>query len=615
MKIRTLKNRLLLSFLTVNIVLAVSVFCLGYRVVRQQIFERTQKQVNRYLDSARLFYASEIENIGSRMKLVAYPCNIDDFDLEHLRKVLDIDYLVRLTAEEAPHCESRIVQKVLETAAPVGGTRLVSREELARMPEDVRKRARIPIRDEGAQELIYLEGGMVKEYAIPLFDADGRLKAILYGGRLINQDYSFVDKLRILVFGEEEYRGKPVGTVTIFQNDIRISTNVLDEQGQRAIGTRISQAVYESVIHQGRRWHDRAEVVGHWYRSAYEPIRDVDGNIIGILYVGVLEEPLRDIAARILFLFLLVVALALVLAGLLAFILAGSISYPITLLLEATQKLARGELTHEVPAETPIEELNELARSFNEMSAQLRQREESLKISNEKLAELNKSYLDLIGFVAHELKGMLASAVINAYSLRDGLLGMLNFKQKKAIDSICRNLDYLDATVKKFLNLSRIEREKLEINKQPISLRKDIAEVSIQTFAKLIEDKQMTVINRIDPTIQVNADPDLMQIVMNNLINNAAKYGVEDGRIELSSRLLNGKVEVEVYNDGRPIQPNEIPMLFKKFSRLDNPEKKKVKGTGLGLYITKQIIEAHGGSIRVEPRANGNAFIFQIERK
>jgi signal transduction histidine kinase len=231
------------------------------------------------------------------------------------------------------------------------------------------------------------------------------------------------------------------------------------------------------------------------------------------------------------------------------------------------------------------------------------------------LAELNKSYLDLIGFVAHELKGMLASAVINAYSLRDGLLGMLNFKQKKAIDSICRNLDYLDATVKKFLNLSRIEREKLEINKQPIFLRKDIAEVSIQTFAKLIEDKQMTVINRIDPTIRVNADPDLMQIVMNNLINNAAKYGVEGGRIELSSRLLNGKVEVEVYNDGRPIQPNEIPMLFKKFSRLDNPEKKKVKGTGLGLYITKQIIEAHGGSIRVEPRANGNAFIFQIERK
>jgi len=114
MKIRTLKNRLLLSFLTVNIVLAVSVFCLGYRVVRQQIFERTQKQVNRYLDSARLFYASEIENIGSRMKLVAYPCNIDDFDLEHLRKVLDIDYLVRLTAEKPRTAKAALFKRFLK---------------------------------------------------------------------------------------------------------------------------------------------------------------------------------------------------------------------------------------------------------------------------------------------------------------------------------------------------------------------------------------------------------------------------------------------------------------------------------------------------------------------
>ena len=73
-------------------------------------------------------------------------------------------------------------------------------------------------------------------------------------------------------------------------------------------------------------------------------------------------------------------------------------------------------------------------------------------------------------------------------------------------------------------------------------------------------------------------------------------------------------MEVEVYNDGRPIPPEQMDCLFKKFSRLDNPEKKKVKGTGLGLYITKQIIEAHGGDIHVEPRERGNAFIFHIER-
>jgi two-component system NtrC family sensor kinase len=608
MKIRTLKTRLLCSFLTVNLVLAVSVFCLGFWVIQQQLFERTQKQVNRYLDSARLFYAGEIENIGNRMKLVSY-----NQDLETLRKALDLDYLFRVSPEEAQTSQSRIVQKVYESRSPFGGTRLMSSDEIVRMPEPVQQRARIPLK-EPSKEGAFLTSGIVKEYALPLFSSDGHLEAVVYGGRLINQDYSFVDKLRLLVFGEEQYHGKPVGTVTIFQDGIRISTNVLDEQGQRAVGTRVSQVVYDSVIRQGKRWHDRAEVVGHWYRSAYEPIRDPDGNIIGILYVGILEEQLTDIAARILSLFLLAAAAALLLAGILAFVLTGSISKPITLLLEGTKKLAKGDWEHEVPTQTSIEELDQLAKSFNEMCDQLRQRELSLKISNEKLAELNKSYLDLLGFVAHELKGMLASAVINAYSLRDGLLGMLNFKQKRAIDSICRNLDYLDATVKKFLNLSRIEREKLEINKQPVCLRKNIVEVSLQTFSKLFEDKEITVINRISPELNVLADPDLLQIVVNNLVNNAAKYGTERGRVELSDRLVNGWVEVEVYNDGRPIQRDELPMLFKKFSRLDNPDKRKVKGTGLGLYITKQIIEAHGGRIWVEPRASGNAFIFQIER-
>jgi two-component system sensor histidine kinase ResE len=74
-------------------------------------------------------------------------------------------------------------------------------------------------------------------------------------------------------------------------------------------------------------------------------------------------------------------------------------------------------------------------------------------------------------------------------------------------------------------------------------------------------------------------------------------------------------VSIEVYNDGRPISPEGQAMLFRKFSRLDVPEKKKVKGTGLGLYITKQIIESHGGHIHVEAKDNGNSFLFQIRKE
>jgi signal transduction histidine kinase len=456
---------------------------------------------------------------------------------------------------------------------------------------------------------------MAKEYVLPIRDSEGHTTEVVYAGRFINRDYVLVDRIRKLVFGDELYHDKPVGTVTVFQDDVRVSTNVLTADGKRAIGTRVSDEVYHEVVENGNRWLDRAFVVTDWYKTAYEPIRNIDGTIIGILYVGTLEEPFNDMLAGILLAFVLVILLASGLGFVLSVYLAGSIVNPITHLTEATYKVACGELGQSVQADASIRELKHLAESFNDMSIRLKEREVTLKANSEKMTELNKSYMDLLGFVAHELKGLLASAVINAYSLRDGYLGMINFKQKKAVDSICRNLDYLDATVRKFLNLSRIERGNLDINKTEFSLSRDIFDVSIETFAKFQRTRNMEIVNEIDPELMIHADRDLMQIVANNLLNNAIKYGTEGGQIRLTCRDKGEFITLDVYNDSRPIAESMKNQLFKKFSRLDVPEKKMVKGTGLGLYITKQIVESHGGTIGVKPKEQGNSFIFTIRKE
>jgi two-component system, NtrC family, sensor kinase len=593
------------------VVLAALIAILGYYVIKADIMDRAQRKVRDNLKAARSFYQGEIDRIETAFNLVSF-----DSNLAELRVRMNLHYLKCAAASEIETTSSEIVKSAFNSRKGVGGTRIISDEELSRIDPSLVETTRIQIR--ATQKALptdkkQLDAVMVKEYALPVLDKNGKVEKVYYGGRIINRDYELVDKIRLLVFGSEQYHSKPVGTVTIFQDDTRISTNVLDENGQRAVGTRVSAQVYKEVVEKGNVWDDRAFVVNAWYKTAYEPITNINGNIIGIIYVGTLAEPFDSMTRHITLAFLAIVAVATALAATLSLILAAGISRPLTQLLNATHKLSSGDLTYTDEKKTGVAEIDNLADAFNDMSVKLNEREKSLKIINEKLADANKNYIDLIGFVSHELKGILASAIINAYAVRDGILGMVNFKQRKALDSITRNLDYLESTVHKFLNLGRIEKGDLVVNKTELDLRKDIFDVSIDSLKPMAVRKNITIDNEVEQDLRVNADHDLMLVTANNLISNAIKYGRENGRILIKSKVNGSKVEIDVYNDSTPISAEQKERLFKKFSRLETAETKKVKGTGLGLYITMQIIEKHGGRIRVEPRHAGNSFIFEID--
>lgn len=579
-------------------------------VIKVNFVARAQNEVKNSLKAARMVYDSQLHELSLAFSLLS-PAD----DLQMLKKKMGLDYLYSVDIGRKNSVTSEIARAAFEGES-LGGTRIIGADELRMMGEEYYNSARIDIRPTPKarpSKVKVLDKAMAIEYAMPIKDAQGRIAAVMYGGKILNMAFSLVDKVHDLVFENRLYDNKPMGTVTVFQDDIRIATNVLDKDGRRAIGTRVSESVYDTVVRKGKSWVDRAFVVTDWYLTAYEPIKDIKGAIIGILYVGILEKPFGDMTRNVLLSLLAIMLLVVLLAIVLAFILAGAISKPLTGMLDATAKISKGDLRLKIGIDTEIKELNVLAQSFNEMSEKLHERDKSLKVSNEKLAALNKSYLDLIGFVAHELKGILSSTILNAYSVRDGFLGMVNFKQRKALDSITRNLDYFASTIRNFLNLSRIEKQELSLYKRELSLKEDIFDVSLDAFSREASEKKMQLINNIPAQVKINGDIDLLQIVANNLIGNALKYGLKDGTIVLSSTQLDGRIEIEVYNDGRPLSEEEAGKLFRKFSRLDAPETKREKGTGLGLFITKEIIEKHNGSVRVEPRINGNAFIVQIE--
>jgi two-component system NtrC family sensor kinase len=611
MILRSLKTRILASFLLVIFTMTLLIAFVGYSIIQKDIINTVQHRVTNTLDGAQKYYNTEIEKIGESFKLVTF-----GGDINSLKEKMGVHYLKVVDKTQLNSVKDEIVLEAFAKKVPISGTRIIGKYELEQMNGELEKIAKIEIKPTPMArqtQLKVLEGAMAKEFAKPFLDKNGDVEKVYYGGRIINRDYAFVDKLRDLVFGSELYKSKPVGTVTIFQGDTRISTNVLDEKGERAVGTRVSEQVYKKVFEENTIWHSKAFVVTDWYYSAYKPIKNIKGETIGILYVGLLEKPYTDMQRQNSLILMGIVAAATTIAVLLSLVLASLITKPIRHLLDATRKLSSGELGYKVKIETEIAELETLTHEFNEMSAKLDEREDKLHESNEKLSASNKSYIDLIGFVSHELKGILASAIINTYAVRDGLLGMINFKQRKAIDSVTRNLDYLEAVVKKFLSLGRIERGDLEVNKVSVLLKK-LFDESVVSLAAVTAHKNIILSNNIDENLRVNADIDLLLVVANNLVSNAIKYGKENGVINITSAENGNNVEIEVYNDSIPIAQEQIDKLFKKFSRLDNAQTKKVKGTGLGLFITKQIIERHGGTIWVKPKEQGNSFIFQIER-
>ncbi len=188
--------------------------------------------------------------------------------------------------------------------------------------------------------------GMVLMAAVPVWVGNEEIIGILYGGILLNRNYRLVDYVRDMVFEEKEYKGKPFGTVTIFQWDVRITTNVKEKDGSRAIGTRVSREVYEKVLENGKTWLDRAFVVNSWYISAYEPIYSPTNETIGILYAGVLEDKYVDIRNGIFLRFLAIIFGGIVAVLILSHLLSRGLSKPIKKLVKATDRITRGEIQY-----------------------------------------------------------------------------------------------------------------------------------------------------------------------------------------------------------------------------------------------------------------------------
>ncbi|MDA8096484.1 MAG: PAS domain S-box protein [Desulforudis sp.] len=207
----------------------------------------------------------------------------------------------------------------------------------------------------------------------------------LYKGQvLINGNYEIVDEIARLT-GD---------TCTIFHGDTRVSTNVMRD-GKRAVGTKVSDEVGRVVLGEGREFFGEAEVVGVKYQTAYKPIRDENGGIIGIWYVGankqfvdrMVGEAIKDVAYTFGLIMLIIIGII--------WLLTSSLTRPINNLVGAANRLAQGNLDTSISVNTR-DEIGHLARSFEQMRVELKRQYSALQKSNEMLRESERRFREML---------------------------------------------------------------------------------------------------------------------------------------------------------------------------------------------------------------------------
>lgn len=412
----------------------------------------------------------------------------------------------------------------------------------------------------------------------PLKNQGGQVVGAVVAVYLINNDFTLVDRIK-------EVAG--VDTVTIFFGDLRISTNVMTEDGERAVGTRVSEDVYKVVLEQEQTYVGNAFVVNQMYITQYEPLRDHAGIVVGILYVGALQSTFQALVETFQNQVILIALVCIVLAAVIAVPIVRLITRPIASLVEANRQLAQGNMGVQVQA-TGEGELAILGRSFNTMVNKLQQTQQEL-LQKEKLASMGQ----LAAGIAHEINNPLGTIL---------LFSDVMYKEADKDDPRRDDLNMIISETKRcqlivanLLNFAR--QQDVLAQKTNIHLLMDQL---IKGFKQQPTFKAIEVIREYSPNLPlIQADPGQLQQVFVNLITNSAEAMEGDGTLTISTRSIdNRSVEIKFKDTGCGIPEEDLHKIFTPFYTT----KVLGKGTGLGLSIIYGIIKMHRGQIAVQSK-------------
>jgi two-component system, NtrC family, sensor kinase len=645
----SLRARLILSYLVILGIGGLATSIVGSYIVSSTIQMQVLRAVDNNLATARLIYDQQLDELKRTVELTASGTTVVQYlaagdhpsllaYLQRIRESSGYDFLTLVNER------GRVVMRVSnpdragDPVAPISvvraaqagtlaaSTEIIAAEHLEKEHPSLRERARTRLietprakpfdrREEGS--------GMVLIAAAPVYRHASAVPGVLYGGILLNGNFSIVDRVSNLVLRDDRARNGEIGNVTIFQDNFRISTNVRLSNGERALGTRAAPDVEAQVLGRGESWRGPAFVVNEWYLSGYAPIRNYEGKVIGALFTGLLETTYTSTRNDVILSFFAVAMVGFIGIIGITYYMIRNITRPIGEMVAATQNIAAGRFDQEIHSESQGE-IAQLAASFNTMLASLRamkadleewgrtleekvrQRSDELAAMQARVAQSERlASLGLLAAgVAHEINNPLGAILsLTALTLedtppddpnRENLVEVLNQSQR------CRGI------VKGLLDFSRQSKGNME----PLDLNSLVNE-TLSLIGKQAQFFNIRIVQDQDPNLPaVIGDRSQFQQVFMNLLINAVQAMDEKGAITIVTR---GKpdehVEVRISDTGRGIPPDQIDLIFDPFFST----KESGHGTGLGLSIAYGIVTTHRGTISVESELDkGTTFTIRL---
>ncbi|WP_394393895.1 sensor histidine kinase [Shewanella woodyi] len=585
---------------------------------------------------------------GTKQK---YRDEIDSL-LKERKEQLNLDFLRLVSVSEAAaDPDLRQMLQRVNGVTPFSGLMVLSPERLARIDPELVKLASIPLvetpRSQKPSKSVE-ERGMLSRSLLPVPDAHGNVSWYLDGGILFNRDIRIVDHIRDLVYDKGTLPERSIGTVTIFLDNTRISTNVPlhffpqgDQSVGRALGSLVSEEVKSKVLTQGMLWVDRAFVFNDWFISAYAPLEDVQGKRVGMIYTGFSESPfIHNYLLNIIELGTILM-LVLLVSGLLVYRGAYSLLQPIERIHHVVKAVQSGrnlrigslglerdnELSNlaeqfdrmldllqkrntqiQAAAEQLEVKVEERTRSLQEKTVELQNNVELLNetrqqlVTNEKLTALG----ELTAGIAHEINNPTA-VILGNMELLKFELGQNADCVEEEIELVIQQVGRISTIIRSLLQYSRPGEFNAPLEMHQLT---PIIEEMLVLVRHSIKEQKVVLTQELNASypIEVNR-PQLLQVLI-NLVVNAAHAMNEDGRIWIRTYDWVVKdepigVKIEVEDEGKGIPKEQLNRIFDPFYTT------RADGTGLGLSLSYGIIKRIGGTIEVSSTV-GKGTLFTI---